>query len=214
MESWPARAGSCRPAVTGREHALDVPREMTPRSSSFRPARGERPGGHARLEHHRSALIPEFVKSMMTADRHLDVVGERHADAPPTRGSCLVGVTDEAVAPVLPCPASWVRWVRQEDRQRERHDGDDADDAPAVRLTGGGRPPGSCAASAFPSTRRLRRCLQFLPPGDGDADRFRSATAALRGGERRAWRAPGPRRKAAMRTMSRRRWPPGPPTRR
>ena len=108
-----------------------------------------------------------------------------------TRVVCPVGVTDEVVAAV-PVPVPCVVGAVGLDRKIARASATTETTpmiAPAVRLTGEWSPVGlmrsfgvSFDAVPFGADAFGTGVFGFLPP-DGDADRFRSATAAsLRGG--------------------------------
>ena len=101
-----------------------------------------------------------------------------------TRVVCPVGVTDEAVVPV-PVPVPCVVGADGLDRKIARASATTETTptiAPAVRLTGEWSPVGLTRSFGVEAPVAGDAC-GFSPPDDGEADRFRSATAAsLRGG--------------------------------
>ena len=102
-----------------------------------------------------------------------------------TRVVCPVGVTDEAVAPdVVPVPDV----VGADGLDRKTASASATTEttpmiAPAVRLTGEWSPAGLMRSFGVPVELPFGAdVVRASPPDEGDADRFRSATAAsLRG---------------------------------
>ena len=97
-----------------------------------------------------------------------------------TRVVCPVGVTDEAVVPV-PVPVPCVVGADGLDRKIASASATTETTpmtAPAVRLTGEWSPVGLMRSLGVPVAGPVGAdAFGLTPPGDGEADRFRSATA-------------------------------------